>query len=131
MLKRVGTANCVLDLGCGSGILTRALKPMVGEALVIGADPGGDMLKQAANADADNTIVWLNCRAEQLAVANVSLDLMTAAQAAYWFDRPAFYEKCQCTLRPGGTMAILCNNHVRGEPIAEAHECVLETTTLG
>ena len=131
MLKRTGTANCVLDLGCGTGILTRALKPMVGEALVIGADPGGDMLEQAATADAGNTIVWLNCRAEQLAVADGSLDLMTAAQAAHWFDRPAFYEECHRTLRPGGTMAILYNNRVRGEPIAEAHESVLEATTPG
>ena len=107
MLKRVGATNCVLDLGCGTGILTRALKPMVRDALVIGADPGGDMLDEAARSDTTNTIVWLNCRAEQLAVADDSLDLMTAAQAAHWFDRPAFYEESRRTLRPGGTMAIL------------------------
>lgn len=131
MLNRTAHTGTVLDLGCGTGILTRALKPMVGDALVIGADPGCDMLDQAARADTSGTIAWLNCRAEQLALGDASLDLMTAAQAAHWFDRPAFYQECTRTLRPGGTLAILYNNRVRGEPVAEAHENVLETTTPG
>ncbi len=131
MLKRTAQTGTVLDLGCGTGILTRALKPMVGDGLVIGADPGSDMLKQAARADVPGTIAWLGCRAEQLAMGESSLDLMTAAQAAHWFDRPAFYQECARTLRPGGTLAILYNNRVRGEPVAEAHENVLEATTPG
>ncbi|MBT5435106.1 MAG: methyltransferase domain-containing protein, partial [Rhodospirillaceae bacterium] len=46
MFARTGPVNTILDLGCGTGILTRALKPMVPQALVIGADPGSDMLDQ-------------------------------------------------------------------------------------
>ncbi|MBT6204905.1 MAG: methyltransferase domain-containing protein [Alphaproteobacteria bacterium] len=131
MFARTGPVNTILDLGCGTGILTRALKPMVPQALVIGADPGSDMLDQAAVVDGGGGIDWLNCRAEELAVGENSLCLMTAAQAAHWFDRPAFYEECVRTLRPGGTLAILYNNRVRGEPVAEAHERLLETITPG
>lgn len=131
MFKRTGSVRCVLDLGCGTGILTRAMAPMVDGATVIGADPGSDMLDEAARSDTTNNIAWLNCRAEQLAVANDSLDLMTAAQAAHWFDRPAFYEECTRTLRTGGTLAILYNNRIRGEPIDEAHEGVLTKYSPG
>ncbi len=130
LLKRTRATDCVLDLGCGTGILTRAFKPLV-NGLVVGADPGSDMLEQAAVVSGSDGLMWLNCRAGKLSVTDHSLDRMTAAQAAHWLDRPVFYDECSLTLRPGGTLAILYNNRVRGEPVCEAHETVLETYTPG
>lgn len=124
VLARAGAVSAVLDLGCGTGILTRALRNRRPDALVVGADPGTDMLARAAAASAPGA-PWLGCRAEQLPLAPGSLDLLTAAQAAHWFDRPAFYAECARVLRPGGTLAVLYNNRVRGPAIAEAHEALL------
>jgi len=37
-----------------------------------------------------------------------SVDLVTAAQAAHWFDRNEFYKEVGRVLRPGGLVAIWC-----------------------
>ena len=39
-----------------------------------------------------------------------SCDLVTAAQAAHWFDLAAFYKEADRVLRPGGVLAIWCYN---------------------
>ncbi|HTL69420.1 MAG TPA: class I SAM-dependent methyltransferase [Lacunisphaera sp.] len=38
--------------------------------------------------------------------AGGSVDLVTVAQAAHWFDRPAFYAEARRVLRPGGVIAL-------------------------
>ena len=124
LLAYAGKVAAVLDLGCGTGILTRALRDLLPAARIVGADPGNDMLAQAAQAG-PASLAWLTCRAEQLAVADAGLDLVTVAQAAHWFDRPLFYRECGRVLRPGGTVAVLYNNRLRGTPVAEAHEALL------
>jgi SAM-dependent methyltransferase len=35
-----------------------------------------------------------------------SVDLVTVAQAAHWFDRPTFYAEVRRVLRPGGVVAL-------------------------
>lgn len=39
-------------------------------------------------------------------IADGSADLVTAAQAAHWFDRPKFYAEVKRVLRPGGVVAL-------------------------
>ena len=124
MLDYAGNVATLLDLGCGTGILTRPLRDLLPRALIVGADPGNDMLAQAA-AVSPASLDWLTCRAEQLPFAEASLDLVTVGQAAHWFDRPRFYAECARVLRPGGTLAVLYNNRLRGSPVAEAHEALL------
>jgi SAM-dependent methyltransferase len=45
-----------------------------------------------------------------------SCDLVTAAQAAHWFDLPAFYKEADRVLRPHGVLAIWCYNRTLVEP---------------
>ena len=118
VLAFAGAVATLLDLGCGTGILTRALRPLAPGAAIVGADPGADMIATAAEASpAALDLRWLTCRAEELPLADASLDLMTVGQAAHWFDRARFYDECARVLRPGGTLALLYNNRVRGEPV--------------
>ena len=132
MLAWTGEVRALLDLGCGTGILTRALRPLLPAAVIVGADPGRDMLARAAAAtDRALAIGWLGCRAEALPLAAASLDLVTVGQAAHWFDRAAFYAECARVLRPGGALAILYNNRVRRTPVAEAHETLLHRLSPG
>jgi SAM-dependent methyltransferase len=45
-----------------------------------------------------------------------SCDLVTAAQAAHWFDLPAFYAEADRVLRPLGVLAIWCYNRTLVRP---------------
>jgi SAM-dependent methyltransferase len=39
-------------------------------------------------------------------LADVSVDLLTVAQAAHWFDRPAYYAEVRRVARPGAVVAL-------------------------
>ena len=120
------------DLASGTGILTRPLRAVFPDALIVGAEPGDDMLAEAARATGpEHRIRWLGARAEALPFADGSLDLITAGQAVHWFDREAFYRECRRALRPGGTLAVLYNNRIEGSAIAEVHESTLERVSPG
>ena len=90
------------DVGCGSGQLTRLLAPHFDS--VIGLDPSAD---QIAHAVPDARIAYRCASAERLALADRSVSLMTAAQAAHWFDLPAFYAEARRTVAPGGILALI------------------------
>lgn len=127
-----GRVERLADVASGTGILTRALRAAFPDALVVGVEPGDDMLAEAARATApERRLLWLGARAEALPFADGVLDVVTAGQAVHWFDREAFYRECRRTLRPGGTLAVLYNNRIAGSPVAEAHESTLERVSPG
>lgn len=82
------TIELAVDVGCGSGQLTVQLAPHF-EA-VIGIDPSVD---QIVNARAHDRVRYVQAPAEVLPVRDRSAGLITAAQAAHWFDRSAFYSE--------------------------------------
>jgi len=47
-------------------------------------------------------------RAEQTGLADSSLDLVTAGQAAHWFDEASFMDEARRILKPSGVLAIWC-----------------------
>lgn len=95
-------AALAADVGCGSGQLTRLLAQHFNA--VVGLDPSGD---QIANAPPHNRITYLKACAEQLPLGNNSVGLMTAAQAAHWFNLPAFYQEARRVAVPGGILALI------------------------
>src|SRR5215213_5946835 len=46
--------------------------------------------------------------AETSGLPDHSCDLITVAQAAHWFDLPAFYAEARRVLEPGGVIALWC-----------------------
>lgn len=97
-----------VDVGCGNGQLTQLLAPYFGK--VVGLDPSED---QIANAVPDERIDYRCAPAEQLPLPDASASLITAAQAAHWFDLPAFYAEAARVLKPGGVLALLTYSGVR------------------
>ncbi|TCN51291.1 methyltransferase family protein [Rhodococcus sp. SMB37] len=82
------TTDLAVDVGCGNGQLTVQLASHFDA--VIGVDPSAD---QIANARLHGRVRYVQAPAENLPVPKRRAGLITAAQAAHWFDRPAFYNE--------------------------------------
>jgi SAM-dependent methyltransferase len=73
-------------------------------------------VKQLAHARQAANVRYFVGAAEAVPLASASLDLVTAAQAAHWFDLGRFYAEARRVLRPGGTLALWCYPLMRIEP---------------
>jgi len=58
--------------------------------------------------------------AEVSGLDDASIDLVTAAQAVHWFDRPRFWAEARRVLRPRGVMAIWCYGLFEISPLIDA-----------
>jgi SAM-dependent methyltransferase len=120
-----------VDVGAGTGISTRAWRRALGDRCrIVGLEPGDDMRREAVAATpSDQRIDYRAGAAEALPVADGEAGLITAAQAAHWFDRPRFYAEAARALRPFGVVAIMGNHRDwtasrfldRFEALLEAH----------
>lgn len=121
----------VVDVGCGTGISSRAIyHALRGECTIIGVDINMDML---ATARAGNTlpIAYVQGRAEALPPEVLRADIITAGQSAQWFDRDKFYRECLRVLPANGTVAIYENNRDwKNSPFLQAHEAFLEEFSI-
>lgn len=105
-------AALAVDVGCGNGQLTRLLANHF--TAVVGLDPSAD---QIANAVPHERVRYQCAPAERLPLANRSVSLITAAQAAHWFDLPAFYGEVRRAVIPGGVLALISYGVLRLDPM--------------
>ncbi|MBD3762146.1 methyltransferase domain-containing protein [Rhizorhabdus sp.] len=101
----VGPDPRILELGCGTGFLTRALAAAIGPARWTVSDLAPEMIARAraANAiDAD----WRVIDGEALDPALGRFDLIASSMAFQWFaDLPGAIARLAAQLRPGGLLA--------------------------
>lgn len=69
---------------------------------VVGTDTSA---AQIAHATGHPRVEYRVGRAEDSRLSSHSVDLIVAASALHWFDRPAFYEEAQRVARRGGVLA--------------------------
>ncbi|MGB6007415.1 class I SAM-dependent methyltransferase [Castellaniella sp.] len=100
-----------VDVGCGNGQLTQLLAPHF-EA-VVGLDPSADQIENAVPGE---RITYQRAPAEQLPLADGAASLITAAQAAHWFDLPGFYREARRVARAGGILALISYGVLDLEP---------------
>lgn len=95
-----------VDVGCGSGQLSVLLADHFDQ--VLGLDPSESQLSGAA---AHPCVRYQCAPAEALPVEDGAADLITAAQAAHWFDRPRFYAEARRIAAPGAVLALITYNN--------------------
>ncbi|MDZ4755652.1 MAG: class I SAM-dependent methyltransferase [Phycisphaerae bacterium] len=109
-----------LDVGCGTGISTRALAERAVD--VIAMDPGEDMLERArAACAAFPTIQFVLGSAENADLPAEHVDLVLAAQAFHWFEPLRALAEFHRVLRPGGRSALLWNLRVGDGGFTDAY----------
>jgi SAM-dependent methyltransferase len=101
----------VWDCGTGSGQAAVVLAADFSH--VVATDPSAAQLAYARHHP---RVEYRSAPERDSGLAPDSCDLVTAAQAAHWFDLTAFYGEADRVLRPGGVLAIWCYNTTLVEP---------------
>ena len=119
---RLEAGRSVLDVGAGTGKLTRELVSR--GANVVAVEPVAQMravLEQAVPAAraVDGT-------AEALPVVDGSVDAIVVGSAFHWFDGTAAGSEFHRVLRPGGRLALVWNRRRREEPLQAAISTIIE-----
>ena len=112
----VGDGSHVLDVACGTGVLTRSALARSGpDGRVVGADPAPGML--AAAKEIEPTIDWVLCSAEALDVGNETFDCVISQFGMMFFeDRKKSAKEMFRVLKPGGSLAIAVWRSVEHNP---------------
>lgn len=122
-----GKLDTVIDVGCGPGLATRDLARYF--ANTIGLDPSQGMIDaaHASTASSSSPMRFEVSAAESLgldldpAIQENSVDMITAATAAHWFDMNRFWQSAARVLKPGGTVAIWTRTGVAIDPARTAN----------
>jgi SAM-dependent methyltransferase len=118
-LLPVASGATVLDLGAGTGKLTRVLARRY--ARVIAVEPLDGMRAILERVVRD--VEALPGSAEQIPLDDASVDAVFAAQAFHWFDHARAIPEIARVLRPGGVLAIVWNgpDESRPNPLPSAY----------
>jgi ubiquinone/menaquinone biosynthesis C-methylase UbiE len=104
-LTGAGT-SVVLELGAGTGKLTRLLHDAGHEVLAV--DPLPEMLARLAERTPVKHVV---ATAEQVPLRSRSVDLVVCGQSFHWFDHERALPEMARVLRPGGEVALVWNTY--------------------
>lgn len=102
LADRCARKTHALDVGCGSGQLSVLLADRFDQ--VTATDPSETQIK---NVSEHQNITYQAEPAERIGLPDASIDLVTAAQAAHWFDLDAFYGEVRRVARPDAVLALI------------------------
>lgn len=104
-------ARTILDLGCGTGLLTRELA--VDDRLVVGVDPAPAMLAFARRQPGADRVQWVEGDSGALGTPQADLVIMTGNVAQVFLEDTEWattLRAIHATLRPGGYLAFESRN---------------------
>lgn len=110
----------VLDVGCGPGIATRQIASYF--QYVLGVDAAPAMIAKAQQTRCPSGMgeqaKFQVCNSEEIdqLYEPESIDLITVATAAHWFDMPRFYAAAAKVLKPSGTITMWCDGSLFVDP---------------
>jgi ubiquinone/menaquinone biosynthesis C-methylase UbiE len=109
------------DIGAGTGKFTELVACRNYELYAV--EPNQDMRGELESVLAP----YANARivpgtAEATTLPNVSVDVITCAQALHWFDPHAFAAECRRILRPGGIVITIYNQSPGGVSVGHSKD---------
>ena len=107
--------SLVADIASGTGLFTRL--PLENGNRVVGVEPNPEMRRAGEEyLAAFPNFTSVDGTAEATTLADHSLDFVTAAQAAHWFDRDKALTEFRRILKPGGYLVLLWNDRLIDAP---------------
>lgn len=114
----VGEGSQVLEIGCGTGQLTRQLAPRGVRLTAI--DLGPTMVQVARSHPETRGVEFHATPFEDFEAANGSFDLIVSAGAFHWIDPDVAWTKSARLLRTGGWFALLETGETYDDPLGSA-----------
>ena len=120
----------VLDVGCGSGWLSRRISKLVPEGRMVGMDISDEMIRVArrTSLDQDNILFITGEVGEIPWEPNFFSHAISVESAYYWPDPRAGIRELHRVLRPGGAAWILIN-YYRDNPFCHQWSALLAVPT--
>src|SRR5580700_9178284 len=102
----IGSGDQVLEVGCGTGQLTRSL---VARGLHVTAlEPGKNLIALAMqNLEGAGAVQFVNARFEDASLPHEQFQAVFSASAFHWVDPKVGWQKAADVLVPGGTLALV------------------------
>jgi ubiquinone/menaquinone biosynthesis C-methylase UbiE len=118
--------SVVADVASGTGIFTRLL--LENGNRVYGVEPNEAMRKAGEEYLAGfSKFTSVAGTAEDTTLPGQSVGLVTAAQAAHWFDRERALEEFRRILKPGGYLVLIWNDRKKdGTEFGREYEAILD-----
>jgi SAM-dependent methyltransferase len=102
-LAQASRPNCVVDLGCGTGLSTRYWADLAGE--VIGVDPSADMLGQAQEQTRAANLHYREGLSHATGLPDGCAQIVTCSQSLHWMDPQPTFLEARRILQSGGVFA--------------------------
>jgi SAM-dependent methyltransferase len=113
----LGPGRTVVDLGAGTGKLTRLL--LRTGARVVAVEPIAEMRAHIEGAEV------LDGTAEAIPLPDASADVVTVAQALHWFDQERALPEIHRVLREDGSLVLVWNMRDLDDPVQRGVEELL------
>jgi len=110
LAERAPARGLCWDCGCGTGQFSTVIASEVARVEATDASAA-----QIAQAEPHPRVAYRVAPAEAAGLPSASADLITVAQAAHWFDLPAFYAEARRVARPGALLALISYGVLRLE----------------
>lgn len=108
MIKKEGICSGTfpngLDVGCGAGLSTRALKSLC--SAVTGIDSSGEMVEEAKRLYTEPGYAFKKGSGEDMPFPDASMDIISGAGMINWTDKNAFLESAGRVLKRGGVLLL-------------------------
>ena len=117
----------VADVASGTGLFTRLL--LENGNFVFAVEPNAEMREMGARLlSGHDRLVSVAGKAEETTLPSASVDFVTAAQAAHWFDLTRTRAEFVRILKPGGWCVLIWNERLTGTtPFLREYEQLLLT----
>jgi SAM-dependent methyltransferase len=103
LAARVERPRLVVDLGCGTGLATRAWAGRADE--VVGVEPNPRMIERARTATEQPNVHYVEAYAADTGLSPGSADLVTSFQSFHWMEPETVLAEASRILRSGGVFA--------------------------